>query len=57
MKGDSILHIMHVAQNRMIESDIGRLSSENTSSGVMQGKKIIYFVPMSPNASKRSESL
>ena len=57
MKGDLILHVIHVAGTRMIESGIDGLSRGDTSAGVMQGKQMISFVPISQSALERSKNL
>ena len=57
MTGDLILHVIPVAGTRIIESGIDGLSRGNTSTGVMQGEKMIDSVPISQSAVERSENL
>ena len=56
-KGDCILHLIHVAGTRMIESGVDGLSRGDQTSGVMRGVSVRDFVPIHRSAVVRQPQL
>ena len=57
MKGDLLLHVIHVAGTRMIEEGADGGSRGDLSQGAMAGHSVIDFVPLHLSALERSSEL
>ena len=54
---DIILHVIHIAGTRMIQTGIDGLSRGNTLEGIMGGKSFLEFIPLHLTAFSRSDPL
>ena len=54
MKGTLILHVIHIAGTRMIESGIDGLSRGDKTEGISRGMDILNFVPLHLSPVRRS---
>jgi hypothetical protein len=57
MKGDLVLHVIHVAGTRMVEEGADGGSRGDLTQGAMAGHSVIDFVPLHLSALERSENL
>ena len=56
MKGDLILHVIHISGKRMIEFGVNGLSRGDTLEGITNGTPLIYFIPIFCPADDRSKN-
>ena len=54
MRGDMVLHFIHVAGTQIIESGIDGLYRGDKLVGIMRGLKTLQFVPLYQGAVARS---
>ena len=57
MKGDLILHITRISEERMQECGVVALSRGNTAKGVMIRKQLLGYLPLHLSALDRSKKL
>ena len=57
MKGDLILHVIHITGKRIQECGVNGLSRGNTTEGVMIGNRLLGYLSLHIPALERSKDL
>ena len=57
MKGELILHVVHIYGTRMIKSGIYGLCRGNNLGGMMRGLEALKVYPLGKGATERSDTL
>ena len=57
LKGDIILHMIHVSSKRIIVSGVNALSRGDTTMGIMRGNSSLSYFPFHLGVDQRSSEL
>ena len=57
MRGDLVVHFIWILGNRMVNQGTDGLSRANVSNGVMDGLKLLDYLPLNETAFERQEGL